>query len=122
MLSGRFRHERFTAGPRWGGKGDKSVIPRARSRRWAVSIVIFICYGEEANGIFLHNVYRCAKQRCEWLSRFIAFHGLTLLSWSECTLSNGDTCALILRRVAGIATIVLLVNKLHPSSRSADAI
>ena len=80
MLSGRFRRERFTAVPRRGGKGDKSVIPRARSRRWAVFIAIFICHGEEANGIFLHSVTGAQKQRCEWLSRFIAFHGLTLLS------------------------------------------
>ena len=53
MLSGCFRRERFTAGARQGGKGDKSIIPRARSRRWAVFIAIFICHGEEANGIFL---------------------------------------------------------------------
>ena len=80
MLSVRFRHERFTAGARRSGKGDKSVIPRAQSRRWAAFIAIFICHGEEANGIFLHSVDRCAKYRCEWLSWFIAFHGLTLLS------------------------------------------
>ena len=61
MLSGCFRRERFTAGARRGGKGDKSVITRARSRQWAAFIAIFICYGEEANGIFLHSVYRCAK-------------------------------------------------------------
>ena len=63
MLSGRFRRERFTAVPRRGGKGDKSVIPLARSRRWAVFIAIFICHGEEANGIFLHSVYLCAKTK-----------------------------------------------------------
>ena len=60
---GPFQHERFTAGARRGGKGDKSVILRTRSRRWAVFIAIFICHGEEANGIFLHSVYRCAKTK-----------------------------------------------------------
>ena len=55
MLSVRSRHERFTTGARRGGKGDKSVIPRARSRRWAAFIAIFICHGEEASGI-LHTV------------------------------------------------------------------
>ena len=67
MLSGRFRRERFTAGPRRGRKGNKSVIPRARSRRWAVFIAIFICHGEEANGILLHSVYRCAKTKV-WMA------------------------------------------------------
>ena len=67
MLSGRFRRERFTAVPRRGGKGDKSVIPLARSRRWAVFIAIFICHGEEANGIFLHSVYWCAKTKV-WMA------------------------------------------------------
>ena len=67
MLSGRFWRERFTAGPRLGGKGNKSVIPRARSRRWAVFIAIFICHGEEANGIFLHSVYQCAKTKV-WMA------------------------------------------------------
>ena len=46
-LSVRFRRERFTAGSRRGGKGDKSVIPRARSRRWAACTAIFICHGEQ---------------------------------------------------------------------------
>ena len=64
MLSGRFRRERFAAGPRRGGKG---VIPRARSRRWADFIAIFICHGEEANGIYLHGVYRCAKTKV-WMA------------------------------------------------------
>ena len=58
-----FRRERFTVVPRRGGKGDKSVIPLARSRRWAVFIAIFICHGEEANGIFLYSVYWCAKTK-----------------------------------------------------------
>ena len=54
MLSVRFRR---------GGKGDNSVILRARSRRWAAFIAIFICHGEEANGTFLHSVYRCTKTK-----------------------------------------------------------
>ena len=72
MLSGHFRRERFTAGARRGGKGDKSVIPRACSRRWAVFIAISICHGAEANGIFLYNVYRCPKNLIQ-----VCFHGLS---------------------------------------------
>ena len=71
MLSVRFWPEGFTAGARRGGKGDKSVIPRARSRRWAAFITIFMCHGEEANGIFSHGVYQCAKTRVN------GFHGLS---------------------------------------------
>ena len=67
MLSGRFRRERFTARARRGGKGDKSVIPQARSRRWAAFIAIFICHGEEAKGTFLYSVYRCAKTQV-WMA------------------------------------------------------
>ena len=67
MLSGRFRHERFTARARMGRKGDKSVIPRARSRRWIAFIAIFICHGEDGNGMFLHSVYWCAKTQV-WMA------------------------------------------------------
>ena len=80
MLSSRFWRERFTAGARRGGNGDKSVIPRARSRRWAAFIALFICHGEEANRIFCTVFIGAQKHRCEWLSRFIASHGLMLLS------------------------------------------
>ena len=63
MLSVRFRRKRFTADARMGRIGDKSIMPRTRYRKWAAFIAIFICHGEEANGIFLYSVYRCAKTR-----------------------------------------------------------
>ena len=44
-----------------GRKGDKIVTPRARSRKWAAFVAIFICHGEEATGIFLRRVHRSAK-------------------------------------------------------------
>ena len=61
MLSVRYWRERFSAGARLGRKGEKSIRPRACSRKWAVLIVISICHGEEANGIFLYIVYQRAK-------------------------------------------------------------
>ena len=73
MLSVRFRRERFIAGARRGGKGNESVISRARSRRWAVFIAIFICHGEEAKDIFA----QCLSVRKN--IGVNGFHGLTLL-------------------------------------------
>ena len=60
-MSVRYWRERFTAGVRMGRKGDKSIIPRARSREWAAFLSILFCLGEEANRIFLHSVNRCAN-------------------------------------------------------------
>ena len=40
-----------------GRKGNKNVIPRARSRKRAAFIAIYICHGEEASGFFLYSVY-----------------------------------------------------------------
>ena len=88
MLSVRYRRERFTAGARMGRKGDKSVIPRALSRKWASFIAIIICHEEEANRIFCTVFIGGKKHRCEWRSRFIAFHCLTLLLLSECAISD----------------------------------
>ena len=42
-------------------KGDKSIIPQACSRKRAAFIAILFCHGKEANGIYLHSAYRCAK-------------------------------------------------------------
>ena len=42
MLSVRYWRERFSAGARLGRKGEKSIRPRACSRKWAVLIVVSI--------------------------------------------------------------------------------
>ena len=80
MLLVRYQCERFTAGAQIGRKGDESIIPQAQSRKSAAFIAILFCHGEEANGIFLHRINRCAKNSgVSGVPGFTAFHGLMLL-------------------------------------------
>ena len=71
MLSVRFRRERFTAGARRGGRGDKSVILRARSRRWAVFIAILFAKVKKRRGYFV----QCLSVRKNTGGN--GFHGLS---------------------------------------------
>ena len=72
MLSVHYQRKRFTVGARMGREGNKSIIPRACSRKWAAFIVLLFCHGEEANGIlFCTGVIDLQKHKCEWCSRFI---------------------------------------------------
>ena len=51
---------------------EKAIkAPRSHSRRWAGSIAIFICHGEEANGYFF--------AQCLSVGKNTGVHGLTLL-------------------------------------------
>ena len=80
MLSGRFRRERFTAGPRRGGKGDKSEYCELVLEDEQFLSPFLFAMVKKPTGYSCTVFTGAQKQRCEWLSRFIAFHGLGLLS------------------------------------------
>ena len=61
MLLVHYQRQRFTAIARMGSKGDKGILPRALSTKWAAFIATSICHGEEVEGMFSPSVYWCVK-------------------------------------------------------------
>ena len=80
MLQVRFRRERFTAGAQWGGKGDQAYYHELVLEDGQLLSPFSFAMVKKRMGYFSTLFIGAQKHRCDWLSRFIAFHGLTLLS------------------------------------------